>query len=165
MAENFTEDRRIQEIAEAYSMDAIDFARDHFKLELDWRDGSVAHIETMLSVFHDQLAKAEPSDEQIFGFAKMFGSYVGEVFRRNHGATWGLVKLGGESFPGLQASDSSGLFCPWERTRRRILNGSQDNVWDYYQALVTRDGGNGAAPTSITPMMQKKSWWDRLRGV
>lgn len=165
MAGNFTKDPRIQEITEAYSMDAIDFARNHFEIELDWSDASVAHIETMLGVFHVQLANAKPSDEQIFGFAKMFGSYVGEVYRRNHGATWGLVELGGATFPGLEASGSAGLLWPWDRTRRRILNGRDDNVWDYYRAVLTRDGGNGAGPTGIAPTTRKKSWWDRFRGV
>lgn len=77
MAENFTKDHKVQEIAEAYSLDARDFAREHFKVELDWSDGSFANVETMLGVFHDQIAQANPSDEQIFGFAKMLGSYVG----------------------------------------------------------------------------------------
>lgn len=164
MADSFTKDRQIPEIAEAYSMDAVDFARDHFKIKLDWSDGSVAHIETMLSVFHDQLANAQPSDERISGFAKMFGSYIGEVFRRNHAAAWGLVTLGGETFVGLEISGSGVRLWPWDRTRRRMLNGPDDNVWDYYRALVTGDGGHGVDPTSIAPTARKKSWRDRLRG-
>jgi hypothetical protein len=36
-------------------------------------------------------------------FAKMFGCYIGEVYRENHGATWGLVEMDGQRFPGLKA--------------------------------------------------------------
>ena len=87
MSKGFTEDPKIQQIAEAYSLDAVDFANDNFQIKLDWSDKSVSQIESILEIFHDQLASADPSEEQIFQFAKIFGSYVGEVYRRNHGAT------------------------------------------------------------------------------
>ena len=164
MADNFTEDNKIRQIAEAYASDAIDFARSNFKIKLDWSDGSVAHIETMLGLFHDQMAKAKPSEDQVLGFAKMFGSYVGEVFRRNHGATWGLVNLGEQTFPGLKADGTAGLFWPWGRAQNRITNGPEDNVWHYYQVLVQKHGGS-SAPTPSNPPAQKKSWWGRLRGA
>jgi hypothetical protein len=87
MTEHFKDDPDVQKIAELYSLDAIDFAQSRFKLELDWTDESFAHVESMLTVFHEKMPDANPSEEQISLFAKMFGSYVGEVFRRNHGAT------------------------------------------------------------------------------
>jgi hypothetical protein len=162
MTENFTKDDKIQEIAEEYSLDAIDFARNHFNIKLDWSDGSVAHIESMLGTFHDQILQAKPSEEQIFEFAKMFGSYIGEVFRRNHEATWGVVHIDGDSFPGLEANGSAGLFWPWGRAQNRITKGSADNVWHYYQILIERNGGN-LATSPIIDSPKKKSWWGRLR--
>jgi len=41
----FTPDSKIQQIAEAFSLDACDFLRDHFSITLDWSDASVQHIE------------------------------------------------------------------------------------------------------------------------
>jgi hypothetical protein len=139
MNEHFKEDTQIQKIAELYAHDAIDFGRDKFNLELDWTDESVAHIESMLSVFHEQKTSVQPTEEQILLFSKIFGSYIGEVFRRNHGATWGIISLEGNTIIGLSAHGKAGLFWPWGRTQNRINNGSEDNVWHYYQALVQRN--------------------------
>jgi len=163
MTDNFTEDSGIGQIAMACASEAVDFARDNFKLVLDWSDDSVAHVETMLGVFHDQLAEADPGEEKVFGIARLFGSYVGEVFRRNHGATWGIVELGGETFPGLRAASSSWLFWPWARAQNRIRNGPEDNIQHYYQLLLQKQGDNSTPPRPDSPA-QKKSWWRRLRG-
>ena len=57
-----------------------------------------------------------PSDEQIVTFAKMLGSYVGEVFRRNHGADWGMVDIDGDPIAGLRAVKSAILFWPWDKS-------------------------------------------------
>ena len=157
MPEAFTEDPKVQQVTEAYARDAVDFARNQFKLSLDWSDASIAHIETMLTVLHEQMAAANPTDEQIFQFAKLFGSYVGEVFRRNHGATWGMVTLEGQSFPGLNASGPAGLFWPWGRAQNRIKNGPEDNIWHYYQHLISRNSTSSPSPL-------KSTWWQGLRG-
>lgn len=162
MPEAFAEDPKVQQVAEAYAQDAVDFARNQFKLSLDWSDASVAHIEAMLAVLHEQMAAAKPSAEQIFQFAKLFGSYVGEVFRRNHGATWGITTLEGQSFPGLKASGAAGLFWPWGRAQNRIQNGPEDSVWHYYQHLISRNG-TSSAPLPETP--KRATWWQRQRGV
>jgi hypothetical protein len=133
--------------------------RDRFKLALDWSDASVAHIETLLAKCHEQMVN--PTDEQVLQFAKLFGSYVGEVFRRTHGATWGIVTLDHQSFPGLKGSGPAGLFWPWGRARNRIRNGPEDNVWHYYQHLLSR---NGVSPLSPPATTNKRTWWQRLWG-
>jgi hypothetical protein len=131
----FSEDASYQSIAEAYALDAVDFARDNMRLTLDWTDRSIQTLESILGVFSRDLTKAKPTDEQIHGFSKMWGSYLGEVYRKNYGATSGLVTHGDQSFPGLQA-DSGTLFWPWGRVAKRIRNGPEDNVWHYYLNLT-----------------------------
>ncbi len=163
MSDSFAEDPKIQQIAAAYSLDAVEFANSHFSVVLNWTDMSVRHVERILSIMHDQLVLAEPSDGEVFHFAKMFGSYVGEVFRRNHGATWGMVNLFGESFPGLKANGHAGLFWPWRRAQNRLLHGPEDNMWHYYQMLIERDDDH-ATGTSCESRPERKSWWDRFRG-
>jgi len=164
MTEHFKDDPDLRKVAELYALDAIDFARSRFKLELDWTDESVAHVESMLTVFHKQMPDANPNEEQVRLFAKMFGSYVGEVFRRNHGATWGMVNLQGNELPGLKSDGSAGLFWPWSRVKKRLTDGPEDNVWHYYQVLLERNG-NGDASNSIDVLSPKKSWWSRFRGA
>ena len=96
---NFTADDKIQRIAEAFALDACDFLRDHFRIALDWSDASVQHIESVMDRFHRKAGRARPRPDQVMQFAKMFGSYIGEVYRKNHGASWGLVEIDGQKFP------------------------------------------------------------------
>jgi hypothetical protein len=49
MSETFAPDPRIQQIAEAYAMDAVDLAKASFRLTLDGSDESVRHVETVLA--------------------------------------------------------------------------------------------------------------------
>jgi hypothetical protein len=133
---NFTPDDKIQKIAEAYALDACDFLRDHFGITLDWTDASIQHIESVMDRFYREAAQARPTAEQIMGFAKMFGSYIGEVYRKNHGASWGLVEMEGQQFPGLRALSSDLTFWPWGRARNRLVDGAENNVWHYYRELT-----------------------------
>src|SRR5690242_15336087 len=93
-APTFTPDPEIQQIAEAYALDARDFAERAFHITLDWSDASVEQVEVIVADLYrqKQVMKPPPKEEQVVMFAKMLGSYVGEVFRRNHGAEWGMVK-------------------------------------------------------------------------
>jgi hypothetical protein len=161
--EGFVVDDKLQQIAEAYALDAVDFARDAFALHLDWSDGSVQHIETILTRMHDEMASARPTQDQVLQFAKMFGSCVGEVFRRNHGGQWGMVTLGADTFPGMEANKGGGRFWPWGKVQKRLLNGAEDNVWHYYQHLAEQDGPG--SPPPARPPQPRRSWWSRLWGA
>jgi hypothetical protein len=161
MEDGFVAEGKIQQIAEAYALDAVDFARDHFGLSLDGTDASIEQIETILTRFHDEMAAASPTQETILQFAKMFGSYVGEVFRRNHGARWGMVTIGADTFPGMETDKVAARFWPWGRVQKRLVNGPEDNVWHYYMELAAQHG-NGLPPT--TPPTQR-SWWRKLTGT
>ncbi len=148
----FTADLEVHQVAEAYALDALDFAERAFHIALDWSDGSVKRVEAILDSLYRQKQTMEPppTDEQVTTFAKMLGSYTGEVFRRNHGAEWGMVDLGGERYPGLRATGTEILFWPWGKVQKRLVNGLEDNVWHYYQGLL---------------MDHRKSmrWWRRWR--
>ncbi len=131
---NFTADERYRQIAEAFALDAVELAHEKMQITLDWTDQSIQQLESILDVFSKGLPEAKPPDEDVRGFSKMWGSYLGEVFRKNHGATWGLITHNGQSFPGMQ-SKSGTLFWPWGKIENRIRNGSEDNVWHYYLGL------------------------------
>jgi hypothetical protein len=134
-AATFKADPDVQKVAEAYSLDAVDMARQAFDKKLDWTDKSVSTVEDILDAMYKIRAKEKPSDEDVWTFAKMYGSYVGEAYRRNHGATWGIVTFSGDSFPGMQTKGCV-LFWPWGKVGNRLDNGPEDNVWHYYQALL-----------------------------
>lgn len=136
--QSFAADPHIQKMAEAYAQDAVDYSERQFGIKLDWSDGSIANLESALSRLHASYTstKPAPTDEQVMQYAKAYGSYVGEVYRRNHGATWGVVTLGGQRMPGLKAS-SGASFWPWAKVFNRITHGDEDNVSFYYTTLLS----------------------------
>lgn len=134
MSESFRQDDKIRQIAEAYSRDAVDWARNNH-VKLDFSEKSIEAVEAMLRTLHDQLATAKPSEETIWTFAKAFGSYVGEVYRKHHGGEWGIVCLGDQEFPGICAKDAR-TWWPWGRVFNRLVEGSENNVLHYYMTLT-----------------------------
>lgn len=134
---SFTPDSKVQRIAEAYAEDARDLARDGFGIELDWSDGSVRRVEEILASMSESLRAERPPEDRIGQAGKMFGSYVGEVLRRNHGAVWGVVRQGGERVPALQMAGSQSITWPWGRAKSRLTEGAENNVWDYFVILTS----------------------------
>jgi hypothetical protein len=136
---SFTPDVNVQKVADAYAQDAVDMAKKQFNITLDWSDASIANVEKILTMMHTSFITTtpRPTEEQAMSFAKGFGSYIGEVYRRNHGGEWGIVSLNGQKFPGLQTK-SSVNFWPWGRALNRIMQGPENNVADYYRALLEK---------------------------
>ncbi len=132
---NFTPDPKVQAVAEAYALDAADFLKGQYKVVLDWSDSSIRHIEAAMADMYRQLPAARPTEDEIDGFAKLYGYYVGEVFRKNHGATWGMIDAGDGPFTGLRADRSGRLFWPVGRARKRLTEGPAEDMWDYYMEL------------------------------
>ena len=99
---SFQLDSQVGKMAEAYSLDAVDLAARNFEVVLDSSEESIKQVEQMLDELHRELIRAHPPEDAIWTFAKMFGSYVGEVLLRHHGGEWGTVRMGDTSFPGLQ---------------------------------------------------------------
>ena len=135
---NFEAEPKVQQMAEAYSLDMVDYAKKQFGIELNWSDESIRQIEQIADTLHKAYEKDRPPIDKIAPFYKMMGSYIGEVFRRNYGAEWGWVILEGNRFPGMQRKPSN-LFWPWGKAQHRIVNGSEDNLWHYYAFLLRQD--------------------------
>ena len=70
----------------------------------------------------------------------MFGFYIGEVYRKNHGGVeWGYVIIDGNKYYGLGNSETGEAFIwPTVKANKRIVLGSEENVWAYYQAITEK---------------------------
>ena len=71
MTEIFKQDENILKLAQAYSLDAVDYGKEA-SMSLDWSDKSVKRTEDILANLHEQIKQAQPSEDQIYTFAKMF---------------------------------------------------------------------------------------------
>jgi hypothetical protein len=138
----FEPDHKLQQVAEAYSRDLVTFALKQFDLELDWSDESILAVEGIGAALHHDYRRVRPTDEQIEPYYRMLGSYIGEVYRRNHGADWGWSMRNGYRIPGMKRHPDT-LFWPWARAHNRIVRGADDNLWQYYQHLLGFDAPDG----------------------
>lgn len=137
----FVPDANIEAAAQHYAADAVRYALIQYSVTLDGSEKSIAGVETVLGKLHDAYVSQDPkpTDTKVLQYAQVFGSYIGEVYRRNHGGQWGLVTLGDQRFPGMQ-SEGGTRFSPWAKTYNRITQGSEDNIVSYYDVLLTMPG-------------------------
>lgn len=130
---DFAPDRSAERTAAKYAKDMVQFARVELNLKLDWSDASIASIEEVASELHADLRRERAAFSDIETLVAMLGSYVGEVFRRNHGGEWGVVKANGKRI--LAVKTNGALMWPVERIKQRI-RGGHSNVWAYYQSRI-----------------------------
>jgi Domain of unknown function (DUF3806) len=131
---DFSPDRAAAQTGAQRAKDMVQFARVELNLKLDWSDASIAKIEELASELHADMRRERMALSDVETLVEMLGSYVGEVFRRNHGGEWGLVKANGKQVLAVKAKSSGTLLWPIERIRQRIRGGGGNNVWAYYQS-------------------------------
>jgi hypothetical protein len=103
-------------------------------VDLDYSIDSIQKVETILAMLHEQKSE-QPGSTEVNRLASIYGSYVGEVIRRNEpGAFWEKDhKVGGnDSYPLI--SGEAEMF-PMAWCYKRIEDGGEDNVWVKYQLL------------------------------
>lgn len=154
---SFVADDKIKQIAEAYTLDAIDFAAERFQITLDRSEDSIEQVEAVLDLLHKNIRTSRPSEDDIWIMAKMFGSYVGEVLIQHHGGQWGHITFDGETSPGTCNAAVTRFYWPWAKAHNRLKKGPEDNVWHYYMMLTNKQTGSPIVFTPKPPL-----WWERL---
>ncbi len=128
----------------AYAQDAVDHAQLSLGVVLDYSLGSVKSVEDILEKLHAALPRSfrgklygkGPTQQDIDKVCKMYGGYIGEVFRRAGGGEWFLDTeiVHGWNTIGLRKGDQR--IWPVSKVQKRITNGSEDNVWAYCQVAI-----------------------------
>jgi hypothetical protein len=130
----------VQDMMVAYSEDALDLAN-QMGFSLDYSEESVKLLDEILEKYHQGLPKAKgilklfsrgPSEKDIIQMSKIWGGYLGEVIRRNIGGEWGMS----ENFHNaISLTINSTELYPPAKVTKRILNGTEDSVYAYYQIV------------------------------
>ncbi|MCB1008327.1 MAG: hypothetical protein KDB94_05455 [Acidobacteria bacterium] len=133
----------MNDMMEAYALDAVDHAKQAMGVDLDFSPESVRKVESILATmfearpkgFLSRLFSKGPSPELLDTFSKMYGAYVGEVLRRAGGGEWFVDTevAPGHRVIGLRKGD--GRIWPTAKVGKRLTNGSEDNVWHYFQII------------------------------
>ena len=123
---------RLRRLVAATATEAVERARTEFKIELDFSESSVEKVEEIAA---RALAQPRFSEERRAELAKLFGVYLGEVARRNHGGEW-LIPQGGPMAGALVLQGKGGQSSPPSKVYKRLANGGEDNLTVYYELLV-----------------------------
>ena len=134
---DFVADDAVRQAAEASAADAVRIAQQQFHLKLDGSEASIEDVERALEALNATyaIASPKPKDAELMPFAQAFGAYVGEIYRKNHGATWGTVTLNGSSYPGLRTASGVNVW-PAGRVLNVITDGPDNDIADFYRKLV-----------------------------
>lgn len=131
---------------------AIDIADQNFGIKLDGTESSISKVEQILEILHQSIPKSffakifkkGPTEDELSYMTAAFGAYFGKVFTDNIGGNWSFES---KAFPGQEIVTlhvNSGEFWPMMKVRKRIENGSEDNVYHYYQVLSKKYGPNAS---------------------
>ena len=135
----------VKDMMVAFSQDAVEHAKASAGVNLDYSLESIRQVEAILGELFDamprglfgRLFQKGPSADDVSAVCQMYGGYLGEVVRRTGGGDWTLDTEGvaGEKTVCLRKGDKR--VCPPALVRKRLTNGEADNVWLYFQALIT----------------------------
>lgn len=128
----------------AIADDAIRLAHEQYAVELDYSGESVAAVEEVLDHFRDSLPKAKDraltldraARREISTMASLFGAYIGEVLRSEFGGEWRVQRSDEGEEVVLAVKDE--VLQPPGRVFQRLLEGSERDVWNYYQVTANR---------------------------
>lgn len=133
----------VDDMMAAYALDAVDHAQSAFGVDLDFTPASVEDVEKILAALHSAIPrgivrffKRRPSNDTLDQLSKMYGGYVGEVFRRQRGGTWSYDT---EISPGhlvIALINGESRIFPPSKVRKRLDNGPEDNVWSFLRVLM-----------------------------
>lgn len=129
-------DDTIENSARKHCKTAVDYAKS-FQKKFDYSPDSIKDLEEILEYYSNDISVSQPTENQIWSMAIIFGSYLGEVMLKNglgeKGFHWG--KDENADIPLL--SDQNGNFItPNDKVYKRLVNGAEDNIVSFYDIIM-----------------------------
>lgn len=130
------------ELMADYANDAVETARDKFRMDLDYSLESIDSLDLILeSQFAStptgwqMLYRFRPSKRKLRTLSKMWGGYLGEVIRRQWGGQW-VEPAEGPFKGGLTLLVQGTMLSPIARAHKHLVNGSEASVSVYVASLI-----------------------------
>lgn len=126
-------EKEIKEFVEKYSEALVKQCK-LVNINLDYSVKSIALLDGFLE---DVSSSTLFNDERHLQRAMAtFGSYLGETVRKLHGGRWGNSEEDGMYLDVCEHKGSHIRIWPLSRIKKRLLNGKEDSIKAYYQAVV-----------------------------
>ena len=122
-------------VAANYAQHAIDAARDGADLVLDFSEASIDEVDRLLTRTRDKAGTSEQDKRMLGLFAQMFGFYVGEVFRRHHGGTWGWAREVMPRLPQAVEDEKGNVHTPLIAAEDHLEG--KGSIVEYYRQMTT----------------------------
>jgi hypothetical protein len=124
-------------------------AQAHWHTTLDYSADSVELLEyRLLAPIYNSLfpttmqrlfGRRSPTPDEVWQLALPWGAYLGEVLRLAHGAVWQASAVYTSELS-CSMLFAGGVISPPDKVYRRLTDGPEDNVHEYYRWLVQMEG-------------------------
>ena len=130
----------INDTMSALAQEAVEFSNRNFGVVLDFSNASIERVESIAEELYqsipsgilNRLFHLSPSEGEIQNICNIFGAYIGEVFRRSKGGDW----ANNQEFSAVGIQHGASWLFPQGKVHDRLRNGSEDNLWTYFCALL-----------------------------
>lgn len=127
--DDMSDEERIAAFSKGFAIDMVQ-ALGLRKYKLDFSEDSIRFVEHIL----DTLSRKKLSNEAVTEVSRKASSYIGEVMRRFHGGEWKLE--GSVPSAGVAMMINGKEAYLFQKVGSRLINGSEDNIWDFYNICV-----------------------------
>lgn len=124
MVANSLTEQMVRAAADAETLTDI-----YFSKQLDYSEDSIGVLENLVDDIHYRLPDGK-SQKNINLLCQIWGAYIGEVFRRNIGGEW--INWEDEYGKAIAFQSSGVKVFPSDKVHKRIVNGAEHNLYDYY---------------------------------
>lgn len=112
---------------------AVEYAASLGKV-LDYTPASVSVLDEILQIYHGDIHHSEPTEDQVYSVALIFGAYLGECIRlsvpQDSGCRWVIVE-------GEPVLDQMGVrFGPVSKVYRRLTNCEEESLIPYFHVVA-----------------------------
>jgi hypothetical protein len=121
----------------AFADEAVKMGRKRFEMELDFSENSLQKVEQILAHLANEMPESA-GKTAIDEMSKVWGGYVGEVVRRRWGGEWTVGYYPGGQFLIITLNVNGSKLFPSMKVNRRLTEGPQENVWDFYKTVKAR---------------------------
>ena len=143
------EEPTINDMMEAYALDAVEFAKVNFSIELDYSNDSIEEVERIASQlfstipksFFGKLFKKGPGQREIESVCKMLGGYLGEVYRKNMPGNWAV----NEELGAIGINHEDRWLFPPAKVHKRLTNGEEDNLYSFFRVVLAQPSSESDA--------------------
>lgn len=135
-----------------------------FNVELDYSKESLVAVEKILYYYSQDMqncdVEEQPTENQLWSMATIWGAYIGEVIRREVGPDfiWTDKEEFGNKTPHVQSTRTDVGTFPIDKVYKRLVNGAEDNIVTYFNVGMEYLTGKSDWPSGHVLHIKVDGW-------